>query len=133
MAPKHFPQAHQLSHKLTLYWVQPFPFSSIIFQIAYHIGQPAKYGHIQLVFHNSYFYPHLGPFPALQPPPFLLDNIAAKEYEVGENKDSNLDHFGIKYLVKWVDYPIFKYSHELDSHFDNALHILCRFLPHCGY
>ena len=59
-------------------------------------------------FHVSYLQPHLGPVLLLPKAPLLYDDAVIGEYKAKDILDSNIDHSGPKYFVKWLSYPIFE-------------------------
>ena len=85
---------------------------------------PVEYRRVYFVFHVSYLPPNLDPAPPLLSVPLPLDGIAASEYEVKDILDSQIDHSGPKYLVKWLGYPVYESVWEPASHFANTPVIL---------
>ena len=108
MSTEQFPLAQQLSRKLAPCWVGPFPISSIISWVAYHINLLEEYGPIHPVFYVSYLHPHIGPVPPCPPSPLPLDDNAAGEFEVEDILDTHLGCYGTEYLVKWLVYLFLK-------------------------
>ena len=133
MSTEHFPLACQLSHKLSPRWVGPFPISSIISWVVYHINLPEEYGRIHPIFYVSYLCPHVGPVPPCPPSPLPLDDNAAGEFEVKDILKSRLGCSGTEYLVKWLGYPVFEATWEPAAHLANAPAILQQFLSRRGW
>ena len=83
-----------------------------------------EYGCIHPIFYISYLHPHVGPVPTHLPPPLLLNDAAAGEFKVEDSLDSHLGHYGTKYFVKWLGYPVFEAAMKPDKHLANSPNIL---------
>ena len=80
---------------------------------------------IHPVFHVSLLRPYQDPAmfsdrAPIAPPPILITIDDAPEYEVEKILDHHVCQQHLEYLVKWVGYPEYDVSWELEINLDNA-------------